>query len=122
MRLSQSNIKDALFGLAVGDALGVPYEFKNRQSMRKNSATDMIGYGTYNLPPGTFSDDSSLAFCLAEALTKGYGLRNIGDNFVNWLYNNYWTPRGNVFDVGISTQKAIERLKKGITPAQSGGF
>jgi ADP-ribosyl-[dinitrogen reductase] hydrolase len=118
----KSNIKDALFGLAVGDALGVPYEFKNRQIMRNNPATDMIGYGTYKLPPGTFSDDSSLAFCLAEALTKGYSVHNIGDNFVNWLYNDYWTPRGNVFDVGISTQKAIERLKNGIHPAHAGGF
>jgi hypothetical protein len=63
-------IKSALFGVAVGDALGVPVEFNSRQKISNNPVTDMIGYGTYNLPAGTWSDDSSLTFCLAEALTK----------------------------------------------------
>ncbi|NLO49746.1 MAG: ADP-ribosylglycohydrolase family protein [Bacteroidales bacterium] len=46
-------IRSVLFGVAVGDALGVPVEFKSRQAISKNPVTDMIGYGTYNLPPGT---------------------------------------------------------------------
>lgn len=82
-------IKSVLFGVAVGDALGVPVEFKSRQAIRKNPVTDMNGYGTYNLPPGTFSDDSSLTFCLAEALTSDFNLEAIGQNFVKWCYNNY---------------------------------
>ncbi len=52
-------IKSVLFGVAVGDALGVPVEFESRETIRKDPVTDMIGFGTYNLPPGTFSDDSS---------------------------------------------------------------
>lgn len=115
-------IKSVLFGVAVGDALGVPVEFNRRQTIRKNPVTDMIGYGTYNLPPGTFSDDSSLTFCLAEALTKEFDLTTIGQNFVKWCYNNYWTPRGNVFDIGITTQQAIDRLAKGEQPDLAGGF
>ena len=115
-------IKSVLFGVAIGDALGVPVEFNNRQTIRKNPVTDMIGYGTYNLPPGTFSDDSSLTFCLAEALTKEFDLNTIGQNFVKWCYNNYWTPRGNVFDIGIATRQAIERLAKGERPDLAGGF
>lgn len=63
-------IKSILFGVAVGDALGVPVEFKSREEIRKNPVTDMVGYGTYNKPAGTWSDDSSLTFCLAEALTS----------------------------------------------------
>jgi ADP-ribosyl-[dinitrogen reductase] hydrolase len=63
--------KDILFGVAVGDALGVPVEFNSREKISQKPVTDMTGFGTYNLPAGTFSDDSSLAFCLAEALTKG---------------------------------------------------
>lgn len=59
-------IKSALFGVAVGDAVGVPYKFSSRQKMEVDPATGMVGYGTYNLPPGTWSDDSSLTFCLAE--------------------------------------------------------
>ena len=108
--------------MAIGDALGVPVEFNSRQTIGKNPVTDMIGYGTYNLPPGTFSDDSSLTFCLAEALTKDFDLNTIAQNFVNWCYSNYWTPRGNVFDIGIATQQAIDRLAKGERPELAGGF
>jgi len=115
-------IKSLLFGVCVGDALGVPVEFKSRQTISKSPVIDMIGYGTYNLPPGTFSDDSSLTFCLAEALTKEFDLNTIGQNFIKWRYNNFWTPRGNVFDIGIATSHAIERLAKGEQPDLAGGF
>ena len=54
--------KNILIGSAVGDALGVPVEFKSRQYLQQNPVTDMMGYGTYNMPPGTFSDDSSTMF------------------------------------------------------------
>lgn len=82
----------------------------------------MTGFGTYNLPAGTFSDDSSLAFCLAEALTQEFSLQKIGNNFVAWLNNNYWTPRGNVFDVGIATSQVIRRLQEGYKPELAGGI
>lgn len=112
--------KDILFGLAIGDALGVPVEFKSRESISQNPVTDMIGYGTYNMPPGTFSDDSSLAFCLAEALTQEFNLQTIADNFVAWLFKAYWTANGTVFDVGIGTKVAIYRLKAGYRPDLAG--
>jgi len=93
--MTEKNIyKDILFGVAVGDALGVPVEFDSRQEISQNPVTDMIGFGTYDLPVGTFSDDSTLAFCLAEALTQEFSLQKIGENFIAWLYHNYWTPRG----------------------------
>jgi ADP-ribosyl-[dinitrogen reductase] hydrolase len=106
-------IKSALFGVAVGDALGVPVEFKSRDTISENPVTDMLGYGTYNLPPGTWSDDSSLTFCLAEVLTQDFDLNTIGQNFVKWYHENYWTPHGNVFDIGIATREAIARLAHG---------
>lgn len=121
--MTQRNIyKDILFGIAVGDALGVPVEFKSRESIAQKPIVDMIGYGTYNLPAGTFSDDSSLAFCLAEALTQGFSLQTIGNNFVAWLNNNFWTARGNVFDVGIATSQAIRRIQNGCNPELAGGM
>lgn len=121
--MTEKNIcKDILFGVAVGDALGVPVEFKSRKTIAQKPVTDMIGYGTYNLPAGTFSDDSSLAFCLAEALTQEFSLQKIGSNLVAWLNNNYWTPRGNVFDVGIATSQAIRRLQLGCNPEFAGGM
>jgi ADP-ribosylglycohydrolase len=117
-----TQIQSALFGVAVGDALGVPVEFKGRNEIAKNPVTDMRGYGTYNQPPGTFSDDSSLTFCLAEGLTHDFDLKVIGTYFVNWLYHNFWTAHGHVFDVGIATREAIGNLAKGMQPDLCGGM
>ena len=122
MKNLEKNIKSALFGIAVGDALGVPVEFKSRETISQNPVKDMIGYGTYNLPPGTFSDDSSLTFCLAEALTQDFDLNSIAKNFVKWVDENYWTARGTVFDIGIATREAIDRLARGEQPDLAGGF
>ena len=113
-------IKSALFGVAIGDALGVPVEFRSRETILQNPVTDMIGYGTYNLPPGTFSDDSSMAFCLAEALTHDFEINRIGGNFVKWFHENFWTARGEVFDIGIATREAINRISKGKQPEFAG--
>ncbi len=117
-----TEIKSALLGVAVGDALGVPVEFNSRQTITQNPVTGMIGYGTYNLPAGTWSDDSSLTFCLAEALTQDFDLNTIGQNFVKWYQDDFWTPRGRVFDIGIATRQAIARLAKGEQPEFAGGF
>jgi ADP-ribosylglycohydrolase len=122
MKKARNIYREVLFGVAVGDAVGVPYEFRDRNSIAKQPATDMRGYGTYNLPPGTWSDDSSLTFCLAEALTHGFSLESIAENFKKWLYENYWTPYGNVFDAGITTREAIYRLKTGCQPENAGGM
>jgi len=115
-------IKDALLGLAVGDALGVPHEFKPREEFEVKPVNDMDGYGTYNLPPGTWSDDTSLSLCLAEALTNGFDLDSISTNFQKWFHSNYWTARGEVFDIGITIRESIDRLSKGFKPELTGGF
>lgn len=101
---------DALLGVAIGDALGVPFEFRSSQAMKNNPCTDMVGYGTYDQPPGTWSDDSSLTFCLAEALTEGYDLKQMAANFVAWRYKNYWTAHNELFDIGRTTRLAINDL------------
>lgn len=110
-----------LCGLAIGDALGVPVEFVSRETILKNPVSEMRGYGTYNQPPGTWSDDSSLSFCLAESLTRDGGLENIAQNMVRWKLENYWAARGEVFDIGNSTRVAIDKLNKGLAPTDSGG-
>jgi len=115
-------IKSVLLGVAVGDAIGVPVEFKSRAYLQDNPVSDMTGNGTHKVPAGTFSDDGSLTFCLAEALTLDFDLNNIGQNFVNWYKNNYWTARGDVFDIGNTTRQAIYRLESGIRPDLAGGF
>ncbi|MEC5158589.1 ADP-ribosylglycohydrolase family protein [Chryseobacterium sp. MP_3.2] len=120
MRDLSYQIKSALFGVAIGDALGVPVEFKSRETILQKPVTDMIGYGTYNLPPGTFSDDGSLTFCLAEALSHDFDLHRIGQNFIKWRDENYWAARGELFDIGIATNQAITQLKEGINPELAG--
>ena len=114
-------IKSALFGVAIGDALGVPVEFERREDIRREPITCMTGYGTYDLPPGTWSDDSSLTFCLAEALTQGFDLETVGKNFVRWHQEAFWTAQGEVFDVGNATRVAIGHLANG-TPAGMAGL
>lgn len=114
-------ILDAFLGLAVGDALGVPVEFLGRETIRKQPVTDMWAFGTHNQEAGTWSDDSSLAFCLAESLTKGYDLQDIANNFVSWYDDAFWAARGRVFDVGIGTAEAIRRLRDGSPATVAGG-
>jgi ADP-ribosylglycohydrolase len=81
----------------------------------------MRGFGTYNLPPGTWSDDSSLTFCLAEALCSGFDIDQIGETFVKWYYKEYWTASGHVFDIGIGTREALYRIKHGTKAELAGG-
>jgi len=120
--MSKNKVLDGIFGLCVGDALGVPVEFKSRNYLEKNPVADMIGYGTYNQPPGTWSDDSSLTFCLLESLCNGYNLNNIAQLFCNWLYRAYWTPYNEVFDVGRTTRMALEKIRNGESPNNSGEY
>jgi ADP-ribosyl-[dinitrogen reductase] hydrolase len=114
--------KDILLGTAIGDALGVPVEFMSRQAVLQNPVTGMVGYGTHNKPAGTFSDDSSLAFCLAEALTTEFSLKKIAASFIAWMNSGYWTAHGDVFDIGIATSQAIRRLERGTRPDLAGGL
>jgi ADP-ribosylglycohydrolase len=106
-----------LFGVAVGDALGVPVEFRPRGSFR---VSGMRGYGTYNQPPGTWSDDTSLTLCLADSLSRGFAPDDIARNFLKWYDEGAFTAHGEVFDIGISTAKAINRLKAGVAPKKAG--
>ena len=133
-------IKSGIFGLVVADALGVPYEFSSRGTCENNPMTDMIGYGTYNLPPGTWSDDSSLALATLDGLT--YSLESNKDaieessdldileiidyndimqKFSAWFYDNEYTPHGNVFDYGGTTAGGIYKFKSGYEPILCGG-
>ena len=115
-------IKGGLFGLTVGDALGVPVEFMERNELVSNPVDGMRGYGTHGQPAGTWSDDSSLMFCLAEAMLPSFELQRAADYFVAWEYKNFWTPHGKVFDVGMATHRAIARMARGIRPELAGGF
>lgn len=115
------SIKNAFLGLAVGDALGVPVEFMSRTKIAENPVTGMLAYGSHKQPAGTWSDDSSLTFCLAHALcNNGYDLKAIANNFVLWHDHGFWTAHGEIFDVGISTSHSIGRIRDGVNPMLTG--
>lgn len=104
-------ITTGLLGLAVADAVGVPVEFRSREEMDADPVTDIRGYGTYNQPPGYFSDDSSLAFGLAESLATGsFNLADQARRLINYKLHGYWTPEDRIFDIGVTTSQAIDRL------------
>lgn len=108
--METNKVVDALLGVAIGDAVGVPFEFSSREKMLTNPAEGMIGYGTHGQPAGTWSDDSSLTFCLADALCQGFDLRLIALKFIAWYDQYEWTAHNDLFDIGITTSGAITRL------------
>lgn len=114
-------VTNTLLGVALGDSLGVPVEFVSRTYLKKNPIQNMIGFGTHKQPKGTWSDDSSLTFCLAESLCNGYKLDNIAQQFAKWLQEAHWTPHNEVFDIGGTTSKAINKIIQGISPLKTGG-
>lgn len=115
-------VKAGIFGVCVGDALGVPVEFKRREELKRFPVTKMLEYMSWNQPKGTWSDDSSLTLCLAEELTKGYDLEKIGQSFVKWVKYGHWTAHGKLFDIGGTTRHSIARLIKGESARFSGNI
>jgi len=118
--MDKNKIFGGIFGLIVGDALGVPVEFVSREELKENPVKDMIGYGTYNMPPGTWSDDSSLTLCLLDSLCNGLNLNDMADKFIKWYKDGLWTPFGDAFDIGNTTKFAINNLIKGVAPDKAG--
>ncbi|QIY92753.1 ADP-ribosylglycohydrolase family protein [Chryseobacterium gallinarum] len=116
----ENKVKAGILGVCIGDALGVPVEFKTREDLKRNPVTKMLEYMSWNQPKGTWSDDSSLTLCLAEELTKGYDLEKIGQSFVKWYKYGHWTAHGKLFDIGGTTRHAIARLVKGESARLSG--
>lgn len=111
-----------LWGAVVGDALGVPVEFSSRAERDRDPVVGVRGFGTYNQPPGTWSDDSSLLLCTVLSLTEHrLNLHDLGQRFVRYLTESYLTPHGRMFDIGMATHQAIERLRSGVEPEQAGG-
>ena len=101
-------IKAVMLGHAVADALGVPVEFCSRVELAEKPVTEMLGYGSYPVPAGSWSDDTSMALCALDSLAKGeINYDEIMRNFGKWYYNDEYTPAGEMFDVGNTCSFAI---------------
>ena len=113
--------KDGIMGLIVGDALGVPFEFKPRKYFEENPVTDLEGYGVHNQPVGTWSDDGSLTLATLDSLTKDLDYEHMMDNFLYWYSDCEFTATDTVFDIGIGTRQALIKFKNGEIALLCGG-
>ncbi len=123
----QDRIAGGLYGLLIGDALGVPYEFYEAEKLPPCDEIEMIppaGFRkTYeNVAAGTWSDDGAQALCLFQSLLDQnvFCLEDFSDRVLSWYENGVWAVGGEVFDVGIQTAYALRGYKNGLLPEECG--
>ncbi|MES2025057.1 MAG: ADP-ribosylglycohydrolase family protein [Pseudomonadota bacterium] len=110
------NIRDrfagCLLGLACGDAVGTTVEFKERGTFPV--LTDMVGGGPFNLKKGEWTDDTSMALCIASSLVEQqtFDPRDQMQRFCRWMEEGYWSSNGACFDIGGTVQDALYRFKE----------
>lgn len=99
--------KRALWGFIIGDAYGVPMEFMERDSF---TVRTMIGYGCWNVPAGTWSDDSSMTLITIEHLIEDTSIADLKRAFCDWVYRGHWSYNDEpAFDVGLTIAEVIKR-------------
>ncbi|MEW6249216.1 MAG: ADP-ribosylglycohydrolase family protein [Planctomycetota bacterium] len=116
----RERILGAIYGHLVGDAFGVPYEFEAAADLP--AELKWRGFGTHHQPPGTWSDDGALMLCLLASLHEcgRFDPADAGRRFVRWRDAGYLAAGGVVFDVGITTGDALNRLRAGVPPLEAG--
>ena len=109
--MSLDRYRGSILGLAVGDALGAPVEFKPPGSFEP--VTDMSSGGAFGLRPGQWTDDTSLALCLAESLveTSCFDLIDQVDRYVRWYRGGHLSSTGECFDIGNTTRRALNHYE-----------
>ena len=106
-----SRFRGCLLGLAVGDAVGVTLEFQQRGGF--SPISDMVGGGPHGLEPGQWTDDTSMALCLANSLVKQEGFDEIDqmDRYCRWRDEGYMSSTGECFDIGKTTNYALDNYQ-----------
>jgi ADP-ribosylglycohydrolase len=122
-----NRLKGGLYGLLIGDAVGVPYEFHPLSDIPARALIEMEPPARFQrahatVKPGTWSDDGSLALCLLDSLLEcdSLNLPNLASKFLAWGEKGYLAVDGRVFDIGIQTRQALENLKRGVSPDLAG--
>jgi len=117
----QTKLLDSVYGVAIGDALGVPAEFKTRETLAQNPVTDMLDSF---MPKGTYSDDTAMTLCnLASFVEHNWELYpyDIMERFLKWADKGYMAVDGDVFDIGVTTRKAITNFYNKVPLEECGG-
>lgn len=104
--------RGCLLGLATGDALGTTLEFTRPGTFEP--IRDMVGGGPFRLEPGEWTDDTSMALCLAESLIQKRGFDPIDqlERYVRWYREGYLSSNGRCFDIGNTVRAALQRFEK----------
>lgn len=104
--------KGCLVGLAVGDAVGTTLEFRQRGTFEP--ITDMVGGGPFDLLPGQWTDDTSMALCLAHSLIYKNGFDPVDqmNRYCNWYQYGYMSSTGECFDIGATVATALNSYMK----------
>ncbi len=110
-----------IWGFIVGDAMGVPHEFRDRASLEINPVSGMTGGGIHDQPPGTWSDDTSMMLCVLENNYNYGNTISLAQLFLKWYENGHHTAHGKLFDIGETTQLALERIRN-LIPAHKSGL
>lgn len=107
--MNYETISSGLIGFAIGDALGVPVEFIDRESLTRRTIKDMIGFGSHHVPEGTWSDDTSMTIATMDSICEKNDLNfdDIMQKYCSWFQHANYTATGLLFDIGIGTQKAL---------------
>ncbi len=107
---SKDRYRGCLLGLAAGDALGTTLEFSAPGSFEP--IDDMLGGGTWELRPGQWTDDTSMALCLADSLIerRGFDPHDQMQRYVRWYQEGYMSSTGYTFDIGNTTKAALDRF------------
>lgn len=102
-----------LVGLAVGDALGTTLEFTTYEEAQANPVKDIVGGGPFHVNPGVWTDDTSMALCIADSIIekKDFDAVDIMKKFINWYRHGYNSPMGYCFDIGMSTARALKHFE-----------
>ncbi|BFH18263.1 ADP-ribosylglycohydrolase [Paenibacillus dendritiformis] len=110
--MRKENFLGCLLGLAVGDAVGTTIEFKRPGTFAP--VTDMVGGGPFQLEPGQWTDDTSMALCLAESLLlcEGFSAHDQMKRYLRWYRDGYYSSTGDCFDIGITTRSALEHFER----------
>lgn len=118
----EQRILGGLYGSLVGDALGVPVEFASRETRKSDPVTSMRSGGTHGQLAGAWSDDGALLLCSVESLIEaGFDPQDMGLRFVRWYEAGHWTAHRIIFDIGIATRQALDRISKGVASELAGG-
>lgn len=110
--LLSSRYRGALLGLAVGDAVGTPLEFTSPGTFEPIS--DMVGGGPFALDPGQWTDDTSMALCLAESLVEQQGFDAVDQmqRYMRWYRDGYLSSTGTCFDIGNTVRQALHHFER----------